>query len=114
MMHENVCFNWYGQFIVAGDRSSSSGDERVGEILGGEPSSDIRGEHRVERTLRKGILSLVYRCDIVNNSKCATKMAVHFVTKEWDPVSLYKSLKIMQQNLMHCTSCMMHAWECLF
>ena len=23
-----------------------------------------------------------YRCDIVNNSKCATKMAVYFVTNE--------------------------------
>ena len=63
-MHENVCFNWYGQFIVAGDRSSSSGDGRVCEILAGEPSSEIRGEHRVERKLCKGILSLVYRCDI--------------------------------------------------
>ena len=60
------------QFIVAGDRSSSSESGR-------EPSSDIKGEHRVERTLRKGMLSLV--CDIVNNSK-STKMAAHFVTKE--------------------------------
>ena len=32
-------------FIGAGDQSSSSGDKRVGEILGGEPSSEIKGEH---------------------------------------------------------------------
>ena len=65
-------------FIGAGDQSSSSGDKRVGEILGGEPSWEIKGEHRVERMLRKGILSFVYRIDTVNNSKCATKMAAHF------------------------------------